>query len=157
MVFNVTQDDSLRVVNLLDLGAGIMSLKKIVSQQFHEFKVNVTLNYYPVDAFRRSNETIVCDFNEHEYPLKEVVQHNINILVCQGCFEYVYDKILFLKFLKATKKPVVLTYALGDSRTHIWVSPVKSVSEFNTLFQRTNLTVARQVKINSRNYLFLLR
>lgn len=68
---------------VLDLGAGSMHFGS---------KLDRSVTYIPVDAIDRGESSMrVCNFNWHEYPMS--ISPTPTVLVVQGLFEYIYDKL----------------------------------------------------------------
>ena len=83
--------------SVMDFGAGNMQLRKFISS-------NVT--YFPVDYIERCKDTIVCDFNKHEFPKQKA-----DCSVLSGCFEYIKDTEWFLNELNdSTNKELIISY-----------------------------------------------
>ena len=83
--------------SVMDFGAGNMQLRKYISS-------NVT--YFPVDYIERCKDTIVCDFNKHEFPKQKA-----DCSVLSGCFEYIKDTEWFLNELNdSTNKELIISY-----------------------------------------------
>lgn len=67
--------------NILELGAANCHLKKFLSED---------VNYIPVDYIKYSEDHIVCDLNQHEFPDVNVKKENLCILML-GMFQYITD------------------------------------------------------------------
>ena len=69
---------------VLDLGAGSMHFGSMLADR--------SVTYIPVDAIDRGERSMrVCNFNRHEYPI--AISPTPTVLVVQGLFEYIYDKL----------------------------------------------------------------
>ena len=93
---------------VLDVGAGSMHL----SESLAAAKSSVT--YIPVDAVQRGHPRMrICRLHLHEFPLS--VKPTPTVLVFQGVFEYVYDKVLFLKVMRCAypRATMLMSYAVG--------------------------------------------
>lgn len=83
--------------SVLDLGAGGMLLKKYLPEN---------VKYYPVDYASRCEQTIVCDFNKHEFP-----DIYADVVFISGCLEYVKDVEWFLQQVaEHCKQEIVISY-----------------------------------------------
>lgn len=82
--------------SVLDMGCGPMWLKRILSPDSI---------YYPVDYIARGKDTIVCDFNKHEFP-----DNHADIIFCSGVIEYVVDYKWFIKEIAAHGKKCIVSY-----------------------------------------------
>lgn len=87
-------DDTDRKV--MDLGAGSMHLKELLSKD---------VEYYPVDYVKRSSETIVCDFNKNEFP-----EFDVDVMVCSGILEYIEQPKQFLDNVTKHCRKIILSY-----------------------------------------------
>lgn len=83
--------------NVIDLGAGMQQLKEILPN-------NCT--YQAVDLFARDDDTIICDFNQGEFPDIEFY----DVVVCQGLFEYIHDIKSFMTNFKNYSGKLICTY-----------------------------------------------
>eukprot|EP01084_Bolivina_argentea_P197905 339046_1 len=136
-------------LNVADFGCGMMTLKNMLNDLIDSNII--TFNYIPIDAFVRSNETILCDFNQHQFPfrilqnkmsLKTKHTNTINIAVCQGCLEYVYDKLLFLKLLRKLHIPVIITYFHYEENIfQKFVTQIKNENEMKYLLQHAQFEI----------------
>ncbi len=99
---------------VLDLGAGAQGMKRFVAPG---------AVYVPADAFPRSSTDLVCDFNEHEYPLSLVGK--VDLVVAQGIYEYIWDKWLFLKVLRRFNCRVIITAHFSYLASNkLWFTPL---------------------------------
>ena len=98
--------------SLLDLGCGNRQLEKLISAK---------CKYYPVDYCNRGENTIVCDFNNHQFP--EVYA---DIVVGSGILEHIIDYKWFIKCMcDHCKKNIIVSYAYSEEgnpeeRRHIY-------------------------------------
>ena len=83
--------------SVMDLGAGQMYLKDLLPSD---------IAYYPVDYLARCPETLVYDFNKHEFP-----EQKADLVVAAGIMHYVQDTDWWLKEIQEhCGKTFVLTY-----------------------------------------------
>lgn len=83
--------------SLLDLGAGSEVMKLAISP---------FTDYVPVDYLKRTESTVVCDFNKHEFPLGVY-----DTIMAIGILQYVSDCEWFLKSCtEACKNRIILSY-----------------------------------------------
>lgn len=82
--------------SVMDLGAGNMHLKKILSSD---------VRYYPVDVEKKCKDTILCDFNKREFPNLKV-----DVVVCAGVLEYMKEPQWFLDNLLKCSRKIILSY-----------------------------------------------
>lgn len=73
--------------NILELGAANCHLKKFLSKD---------INYIPVDYIKYSDEHIVCDLNNHEFPIVNIEREDLCIVML-GMFQYISDWKWLLK------------------------------------------------------------
>lgn len=90
--------------SVMDLGCGKMTLKKYLSDN----------KYFPVDYIKRDADTIVCDFNKHEFP-----EINSDICFISGCLEYIHDYKWFIDQIGLHSKKVILSYCTTDEFPNI--------------------------------------
>ncbi len=133
LVLFVAKARNLSKINLMDLGCGSMMLKNVVSQELVKRNNSATFNYYPVDAYRRDNNTIVCDLNS-EFPYQEVENYQINLITCISVLTYLGDKMHFLRRLKMTNRDVILTV---DYKTR----------SYEEMYKRANFTTIKKVRV----------
>lgn len=130
---------------LVDLGCGKMWLKEFVTKE----EV-----YIPVDYIKRSNDTIVCDFNKHQYP-----KVNADTAFISGCLEYILDYKWFVAKLGANHKKCILSYCLienfPDKSQRIkktWVNHLNETQICN-LFKKNGFKLVN--KVSSSNTIFV--
>lgn len=85
--------------SVLDLGAGSQTLRNYL-QNCH---------YQPVDFYKKTPDTLICDFNNGEFPS---LMNKFDYVVCSGLFEYIRDPLAFLGFFCGLGSKIILTYAL---------------------------------------------
>ncbi|HMI20635.1 MAG TPA: hypothetical protein VK533_13940 [Sphingomonas sp.] len=86
---------------VLDLGCGAMALERYLAEG---------CTYQPCDLVARDARTLVCDFNEGEFP----VGFDCDVVSVLGVLEYVADVPAFLAKVRALNCPVVLSYSASD-------------------------------------------
>lgn len=88
--------------SVADYGAGKLRLKGLLS---------VKTKYYPIDYIKRSEDTVICDFNEGVFP-----EIQAEISVCTATLVFVTTAKELLKHLcKNTMKIIILSYVTGDT------------------------------------------
>lgn len=115
--------------SIIDLGAGGMVLKDMLLP---------SVSYYPVDYIARTDETIVADFNKHEFPKIQA-----DCCFCAGILEYVNDLEWFVDEISKTGcKYVLCSYSIRlqnqsieERRERAWVNNL-SFEELLQLFYR---------------------
>ena len=91
--------------SIMDCGAGNMSLKRML---------NTDIKYVPVDNVPRYKETIVCDFNQGEFP-----DICVDVAFASGILEYITLPEKFIKNLCEHSKKVILSYCSLHMRPNI--------------------------------------
>lgn len=117
---------------VLDLGCGQMWLKNFLKMKA----------YYPVDYKKRGDETIVCNFNKHEFP-----NVNTDYVFVAGCMEYVVDFEWFVKQIVTHSNNCVISYCcleefpdLDRRRGLTWVNNL-SKNDLIKLFTSNGMTL----------------
>ena len=87
--------------SVLDFGAGVMFLKSLLPRD---------IRYYPVDFKKRTEDTIVCDFNLRQFP-----EVTADVGFCSGILEYIEDMDWFVEQLSRHVDTVVLSYCPHES------------------------------------------
>jgi len=130
---------------VLDFGAGEM----LLNQSIQEHRLSSILNYIPVDVVKRYEQTVVCDLNLLQLPLRFLSPHlDISpspiFAFFLGSFEYVLDKIAILRYLGSFRGlHVILQYNFGRSgkgNGYQWVTPI-SLADFAEVIEMINGTV----------------
>ena len=117
------------IYSIVDLGAGNMSLKNILPK---------CISYYPVDYIARSDQTIVADFNNYEFP-----ELSVDCCFCSGVLEYIKDLDWFVKKLHQTGCKYILTSysirqeneSIEERRSRAWVNDY-TFNQLVDLFQK---------------------
>ena len=104
----------------------------------------------PVDVTDRGEPTMLrCHLNLHQLPLRVSTPRVPTVLVLQGVFEYVYDKLLLLRALRCAypAAAILLSYAVGHrvgaNEAHGWVAPL-TAANLHEMFETLGLTVSEQ-------------
>lgn len=82
--------------SVLDLGCGKMWLNLFLPEE---------IEYIPVDYTDRGSGTIICDFNNGEFPTNQV-----DTAFVSGCLEYIHDYQEFIQFITKQTQYCVLSY-----------------------------------------------
>ena len=85
--------------SVLDLGCGVLALKKYLPQD---------CSYQPCDVVSRDETTIVCDFNKNEFPPFKKYDY----IFCSGLLEYVNDLSSFMMHIASYSDRMVVSYAV---------------------------------------------
>ena len=119
--------------SVLDFGAGMMFLKKLLPPE---------VKYYPVDMKKRFGETIVCDLNKKQFP-----DVHADMGFCSGILEYLEDIDWFAGKLYEHTDGVVLSYSILEAfpdisyrRSRGWVSDL-TTEELIACFVRNGFFV----------------
>ncbi len=87
--------------SVADYGEGKLSLKNFI---------NSGIKYYPIDYIRRSNETILCDFNNDKFPKLQT-----DISVCTATLIFITKADSLLNYVcKNTSRIIILSYVTID-------------------------------------------
>ena len=86
--------------SVMDCRSGAMSLKKMISSD---------IKYYPVDKIKRTEETILCDFNKGDFP-----NINVDYIVLSGILEYISNPLGFIRNVCLHSDNVVIAYNTID-------------------------------------------
>lgn len=89
------------VHSVADYGAGQMHLKCYL-------KPNI--KYYPIDYIRRTEETILCDFNKGNFPILKT-----DASICCGVLEFIYTaEHLLRSACENTARQIIISYLTLD-------------------------------------------
>jgi len=131
---------------VLDLGCGPMWIKEFITHK----------KYYPVDYKKRSDDTIICDFNKHEFP-----DLNVDYTVVSGCLEYVEDYKWFIKQISVHSGACVISYCCTDVIKDInarkglaWVNHL-SKEQLIACFAEYGMSLASENNNIKGNFIFL--
>jgi len=86
--------------SVMDLGCGRMWLKEFLKDN----------TYYPIDYKARDGETLVINFNKHEYPDRKV-----DVAVVSGTLEYIKDYSWFVRQMSLGCKRCIVSYCTTES------------------------------------------
>lgn len=81
--------------SVMDLGAGHMHLARLLRPG---------VRYIPVDYKKRFEETVVCDFNQHEFP-----DAHVDVICCAGIIGYMKEPFWFLEQCMAHARKVLIS------------------------------------------------
>lgn len=107
----ITESDE----SVMDLGAGNMHLRGLLP---------VRLDYTPVDYKKNAPDTVVCDFNQHEFPDKQV-----DVIVAAGILGYIQDPLWFLDCICASCRKFVVSYK-GNEEYETSLLSTKDIIEY---------------------------
>lgn len=132
---------------VVDLGCGPMWLKNEIGEQ---------TKYIGVDYKDRGNGTLICDFNQYQFPTI-----NADVYFVSGCMEYVEDWKWFIKKICSQGAKCIISYCSLDNVSnpklrakHAWVSAVKQEEIINE-FNQNNMEVIYQGDFDSNNTVFV--
>lgn len=133
--------------SVLDLGCGQMWLKEFLSS---------SNSYTGVDYQQRDSETIVCNFNNHEFP-----DVKADVFFISGCLEYVIDPGAFICRIAAGCKRCIISYCcleefpdIAKRREHAWVNDL-SKDQLIELFARNGMDLAFEDKTVTNNCILI--
>lgn len=89
---------------VVDVGGGDEHLLKYLK---------TPVSYFPIDKFRRTDRTIVADFNEGEYPQTPWIERwdpVCRFVVCAGILEYIHKPEEFLHAMHKYGDRMILSY-----------------------------------------------
>jgi hypothetical protein len=118
---------------VVDLGCGEMWLRECISE--NEI-------YIPVDYKFRDKDTIICDFNNYEYP-----DINADTAFISGCLEYIDDYKWFISKICQNHNKCILSYCTIDN-----FPSMKSRTE---LTWRNHLSKVDIISLFEENYFYL--
>lgn len=98
-IYDLIADDILenRIRSVMDMGAGEMYLRNLLSEK---------VAYFPVDYFARYPDTLVCDFNLKQFP-----KENVDVIIAAGVLPFITDaKWFFEEAFQHCRQKFVLTY-----------------------------------------------
>lgn len=88
--------------SVLDMGCGECKLKKYLHNK---------VEYYGCDYKKREEGTIICDFNQYQYP-RGVKADTIFI---SGALEYIQDYPWFIKKVCESRSDIILSYCIVEN------------------------------------------
>jgi len=136
--------------SILDIGCG----KQIAKQHLPDNCI-----YTPLDLVKRSDDTIVHDFNSNKIlELQNIYDYSF----CSGVVEYIHDLNIFLEHLCRFSKNILLSYNSRANSQIIkervslgWMNHLSDRCLLN-LFNSKNLTITKQDYIHNQ-LIFLLK
>lgn len=124
-----------RVDSILDLGCGMQYLREVMK---HDFRFK-NVQYLGVDLYAHKNDTIICDFNQKEFPK---LSKDYRCVVCAGLFEYIVDLEFLIEKICALEPCYVLcSYNFKDfnlNHNPIWVKKLHTQEELFGFFMKRN-------------------
>lgn len=133
-----------------DLGCGKQWLREFLPQN---------CEYLPVDYTERSNDTMVCDFNEYEFP-----NIYVDVVFVSGLLEYIKDINWFVEQVaNHAHEKIVLSYCSWDGtakafrarKRNNWINEL-TIDEIPSRFLVHGF-VLDSIANNSRNDIFIFR
>ncbi len=132
-----------------DLGCGKMWLKEYIPE---------TNIYYPVDYINRGDDTVICDFNNNEFPT-----HKSEIAFVSGCLEYIEKPEVFIRKIAENNTICILSYCTTDNfktlrtrKANAWKNNL-SRSELIKLFSDQNMKLYDENITESKNNIFIFK
>lgn len=132
--------------SLVDLGCGPRWLREIITP---------SINYLGVDYKTRGQDTLICDFNKHQYPQKP-----IDVAFVSGCLEYVLDYDWFIQNICKYSKTCILSYCTLDSYPDIalrekqaWVNHL-SEHDIKRIFEKYEFHLVHLELTDNRIFVF---
>ena len=132
--------------SILDLGCGEMWLKEFIRHN------NV---YYPVDYKDRGKETIICNFNNYEYPEIET-----DVAFVSGCIEYIEDYNWFIDCIAKNHKKIIISYCIledfkdkEERKKKAWVNHL-SENELVNVVEKAGFSLVQKEYGYSTFYVF---
>jgi hypothetical protein len=135
---------------VLDLGCGKMSLRRFLP---------LGCVYRGCDLVGRDADTVVCDFNQGEFPCEAAEEADIITLL--GVVEYVTDVDAFFEFLRSTKRAIVLSYSATDLTSSLdrpslgWLNHF-SFLDLAELFDRHGFQITASLPVDQTQILMRL-
>ena len=121
------------VRSILDLGCGMQYLKEVIK---HDFKFK-NAKYLGVDLYAHKSDTLLCDFNQKEFPK---LTKDYDLIVCAGLFEYIVDlEFLIERICELEPHYILCSYNFLDfTQKHnpIWVKLHTQEELFSFFFKR---------------------
>jgi hypothetical protein len=133
---------------VMDLGCGPGWLCEIVDAR----------NYTGVDYRPRSNDTVVCDFNKHQFP-----QFRRDVAFVSGCLEYIDDYCWFIAQICDQTDMCVLSYCPMETHQDVavrrrvgWVNDL-AVADIKREFERHGLRLHAEAETPTRNAILVFK
>jgi SAM-dependent methyltransferase len=131
--------------SVMDLGCGKMWLKQFLNKD----------TYYGVDYTDRGEGTIICDFNQGEFPTQ-----NAEVAFVSGCLEYIENYNWFINCIGENTKSCVLSYCTLEHfpdktirRELAWVNDLTR-SELIELFSGIGMTLVGEKVTKTKDSIF---
>ncbi len=133
--------------SVMDLGCGQRWL-------IHYLPANCT--YYPVDYNKRSDDTIVANFNKKEFP-----EISADTIFISGSLEYIHDYEWFISSACKNSKRIIISYCttedfpdLQERRSLAWVNQL-SKPAIISLFKKENFLLTIFGQTETKNSIFV--
>ena len=130
---------------ILDLGCGMQWLKEFLP---------AGAKYYPIDYISRSDDTIICDFNKHEFP-----NIHADVAFVSGVLEYIDDYKWFIDSISRFCTVAIVSYCSVEGfpdiqmrRSLSWVNDLK-LKDLITLFNEYCMELV-DTTVYDRNNIF---
>jgi len=131
--------------SVLDLGCGKMWLRQFLKNN----------DYYPVDYTDRGAGSIVCNFNQRQFP-----QNSADIAFVSGVLEYVVDAQWFVSCIAQKCRRCVVSYCLLEDnpdldsrRKRAWVNDF-SRADIIRMFSVAGFQLASEDQTFAKNRMF---
>ncbi|OPJ64514.1 polysaccharide pyruvyl transferase family protein [Clostridium chromiireducens] len=131
-------DESAQVI--LDLGCGQEKLKKYLRP---------TINYVGVDYIKRKEDTIVCDFNNREFPKKKV-----DTAFVSGVFEYIVDTEWFINEISLCCNQFIISYNAFELRPECGFRKTEGFVNKYTTAELITLVQKYGFRLNDSRYFY---
>lgn len=137
------------IKSIMDLGCGEQNLKKYINKH---------IQYYPIDAFKLKETTILKDFNNGEF-----LNEKVDIAFCSGIFEYIKNLDNFVQNISKNATYILGSYIFYEDRPiPDYVICHYKQHEFWEIFKKHGFKVLKIIKENTyndigKNTLFLLK
>ncbi len=125
-----------------DIGCGKQQAKPILKE------LNPAAEYVGFDLYDHCPDTIVCDFNNSDYPPPQSNCQSETLTLLSGVLEYIYTRKLrrFISFIASISDACVLSYVHSDvrgSKGKIWVNDLSQI-DILRLFRRAGFRLSAQ-------------
>lgn len=128
---------------VIDFGAGEENLKKFLKD----------CEYYPVDIYPCTENTIVMDLNG---PVDTFLP-KVDFLVAQGLLEYLNDPLKFLKAIKPLGDTLITTYRFEFGRPGMERKNSFERAEVYKLFEEAGWKGVMREKMTPNHYIFFCK
>lgn len=89
-----------KIESIMDLGAGPEFLREFIP---------VKCKYYPVDYLKKTENTIIRDFNKGEF-----FEEKVDVIFAEGLLEYIYNLPDFIKKINKYTNCIIATYRFPE-------------------------------------------